>query len=125
MGAASSCAIFECFSTMLEFVAKHHGGAFCCLHVLDDFLFIAPSYNRCSQDLSRFLEICASAGIPIAQDKTQGPAQVLEFLGITLNVPGQYMALPSEKVSTCQELLGAMRGQKKATLDQLQRLLEQ
>jgi len=40
MGCSSSCAIFETFSTSLEWLAKRRLGATGVLHILDDFLFI-------------------------------------------------------------------------------------
>ena len=36
------------------------------LHILDDFLFIAPSTVKCSEDLHNFLDMCNFLGIPIA-----------------------------------------------------------
>ena len=43
MGCSSSCAIFEAFSTALEWIAINRLGASSVLHILDDFLFIAES----------------------------------------------------------------------------------
>ena len=54
MGCSSSCAIFEAFSTSLEWLAKHFLGASGVLHILDDFLFIAESESKCRSDLSKF-----------------------------------------------------------------------
>ena len=41
MGLKSSCAIFEKFSTSLEWLAVHYLKVSAVLHILDDFLFIA------------------------------------------------------------------------------------
>ena len=54
MGCSSSCAIFEAFSTSLEWLAKHFLGTSGVLHILDDFLFIAESESKCRSDLSKF-----------------------------------------------------------------------
>ena len=51
MGCSSSCAIFEAFSTALEWLALHRLGASGVLHILDDFLFIAESEEKCQADL--------------------------------------------------------------------------
>ena len=48
MGCSSSCAIFEAFSTALEWLAKHCLCASGVLHILDDFLFIATSQGKCA-----------------------------------------------------------------------------
>ena len=43
------------------------------LHILDDFLFIADSQDKCHTDLTNFPSICEYLGVPIAQEKTVGP----------------------------------------------------
>lgn len=48
MGLRSSCAIFEAFSTSLEWMAVHLLGASSVLHILDDFLFIAQTKEQCA-----------------------------------------------------------------------------
>ena len=58
MGCSSSCAIFEAFSTALEWLALHRLGASRLLHILDDFLFIAESEEKCQADLNSFLNLC-------------------------------------------------------------------
>ena len=51
MGCSTSCSIFESFSTALEWIAKSHLRASAVLHILDDFLFIAPTPECCARDL--------------------------------------------------------------------------
>ena len=72
MGAAASCAIFERLSMALHFLAFRMVGVFSCVHVLDDFLFIAPSRERCERDMRMFVGMCELAGGPIAHEKTEG-----------------------------------------------------
>ena len=52
--------------------------------ILDDFLFIADSIEKCQADLSNFLNMCEYLGVPVAQEKTVGPDTTLQFAGITL-----------------------------------------
>ena len=66
------------------------------VHVLDDFLIIAPSSHEASIQLERFLDFCEECGIPMSPEKTEGPSQVMIFLGITLDVPNSMMVLPEE-----------------------------
>ena len=47
MGCSSSCAIFEASSTALEWIAIHRLGAPSVLQILDDFLFIADTKQKC------------------------------------------------------------------------------
>jgi len=55
------------------------------LHILDNFLFIAPSRVKCGEDLHKFLDMCSFLGVPIAQEKTVGPNTTLQFAGIELD----------------------------------------
>ena len=110
-------------SSALKYAAEVHLQVQKCLHVLDDFLLIASSYDKCQQDLDNFLSMCSIAGVPIAADKTFGPTQVLEFLGITINIPDQCTTLPLDKVSRCLTLFDLAISHPKCTLHQLQQLL--
>ena len=70
---SSSCAIFEAFSTVLEWLAKHYLCASGVLHILNDFFFIATSQGKCDFDLNNFLSLRDCLGVPIAHEKTEGP----------------------------------------------------
>ena len=85
MGLFSSCQIFEAFSSSLEWISVNRFGASGVLHILDDFLFIALTEEQCRTDLCNFLCMCDYFGVPIAQEKTVGPSQVVQFAGITLD----------------------------------------
>ncbi|KAL9977469.1 hypothetical protein ACROYT_G014875 [Oculina patagonica] len=56
MGCSSSCLMFKTFSTAVECVARNT------LHLLDDFLLVAPSAQLCQQHLDLFLSLCAYLG---------------------------------------------------------------
>ena len=94
MGLSSLCATFEAFSSSLEWISLHRFGASGILHILHDFLFIARTEDKCRQDLSNFLRLCSFFGVPIAQEKTCGPSQVIQFAGITLDSLKQEAHLP-------------------------------
>ena len=123
MGCSSSCAIFEAFSTALEWLALHRLGASGVLHILDDFLFIAESEEKCQADLHSFLNLCEYLGVPIAEEKTVGPHTVLQFAGITLDTVKQEARLPDEKLQKCYRLLHDFYKRRKVTLKELQSLL--
>ena len=123
MGLKSSCAIFEKFSSSLEWLAIHHLKVAAVLHILDDFLFIAPSREKCSTDLSKFLDMCYLLGVPIAQEKTVGPETTLQFAGIELDSVRQEARLPSEKLTKCRTLLHQFHKKRSVTLRELQSLI--
>ena len=64
------------------------------IHILDDFLIIAPGKDLCKMYLDRFLYICKQIGRPRAPSKTVGPLQVLTFLGLELDTIKYEARLP-------------------------------
>ena len=123
MGCSISCAIFEAFSSAMEWVAKNKLGIPYMTHVLDDFLIIASSHYETGRQLHRFLSFCSECGIPMAPEKTEGPSRELPFLGITLNVPHFMAQLPSDKLENCRALITQATQSKGITLRNLQSIL--
>ena len=123
MGCSSSCAIFEAFSSALEWLSKHLFHASGVVHILDDFLFIAPTREKCQSDLQNFLRMCDFLGVPIAEEKTVGPFTTLQFAGITLDFVSQEARLPDDKLQKCQLLLRQFNLRRKVSLRELQSLL--
>ena len=105
MGLAESCRIFEELSTALDWAAYNKLGASAVVYVLVDFLFIEQTQARCELMLQDFKNMCNAAGIPLAREKTVGPAQEMQFLGITLDTIKMETRLPPDKLQHCQELL--------------------
>ena len=97
MGCSSLCQIFERFSTGLHGIGQHYMPEGLILHILDDFLILAPTYS-CKQYLDTFLHICNEIGLPMAADKTFGPTTCLTFLGIELDTVSEVARLPDEKI---------------------------
>ena len=123
MGCSSSCQIFETFSTALEWIAKTKLGAAGVVHMIDDFLFMAPSKEKCALDMRKFAEMCEGSGIPLAPDKTVGPDTTLPFLGITLDTVSMEARLPEDKLTDCRSILSEFLSREKVTLKELQRLI--
>ncbi|PFX34145.1 hypothetical protein AWC38_SpisGene941 [Stylophora pistillata] len=105
MGCSSSCAILEAFSSALEWLSKHLFNASGVVHILDDFLFIAPTRDKCQSDLGNFLRMCSYLGVLIAQEKTVRSFNTLQFAGITPASVRQEARLPDDKLRKCQLLL--------------------
>lgn len=123
MGCSSSCAIFECFSTALEWVAKVKLGVTAMIHVIDDFLIVSDSADKCNQDLMAFVDLCKEIGVPLAPDKTVGPSTSIPFLGIILDTVNQEARLPQDKLDKARALLMTFLDRQKVTLKELQQLL--
>ena len=120
MGCSSSCAIFEEFSTSLEWIAYQFLHDVAILHILDDFLFISPSYQSCLGALLVFQAICKDIGVPLAPDKTEGPDQVLSFAGIQLDTQSMSASLPQDKIYKFIGFIDLYSPLKSITLRQLQ-----
>lgn len=122
-GCSSACNIFEKFSSALEWVMWNYLPHTLIYHVLDDFLFICQTKEQCRASLDTFLRICANIGIPISEEKTEGPDTTLTFLGIEIDTVSQKARLPQNKLDKCEELINSFLKRKKVTLRELQSLL--
>ena len=99
------CSSFETFSTAVEWVAHQKLKITFILHLLDDFLLVAPSAQLCQQQLHLFLSLCSYLGIPMAPEKTCGPSTTLSFWGIELDAILLEARLPIDKISKCKTLI--------------------
>ncbi len=75
MGSRSGCAIFEAFSTALQYIAEYYQRGMMC-HVLDDFLLLT--------EMGVFLSIYERLGILMVVAKTE-KGTCLVFLGVELD----------------------------------------
>ena len=120
MGCSSSCKTFETFSSALEWLAKTKLQISSILHLLDDFLIVAPTAELCNKQLQLFLDVCQYLGVPMAPEKTVGPLPILSFAGIELDTQLQLARLPKDKLDKCTDLISNLLRRKKVTLVELQ-----
>ena len=100
MGAATSCRIFEDFSDALIWILNEKYNIKSIVKVLDDFLFIHHSQSQCQHYLQTFLDLASYLGVPIAHHKTEGPHNIITFLGIQLDSIRMEARLPPDKLAT-------------------------
>ena len=93
MGCCQICAIFENFSTALEWIATNKLNCQGVVHILDDFLFIERDRYACTRTLLRFLAFCKEVGIRLLKKQLFLPNTVMEFIGMTLDS----LKMPSRK----------------------------
>lgn len=122
MGCSSSCLTFEMFSSAVEWVARHQLKIGAILHLLDDFLLVAPSAELCQKQLKLFLSLCEYLGIPMAPEKTCGPATTMSFAGIELDSVRLEARLPLDKIEKCKSLISHFLSRKKVSLKEVQSL---
>ena len=99
MGARSSCKTFERFSSGIKWILRTWYKVDYVVKMLDDFLFLAPTATRCAYALDSFKHLCKRTGIPLAEEKTVEPTQVITFLGLTLNTISMEASIPPDKVA--------------------------
>lgn len=113
-GLSYSCALFETFSTSLQWMVENKLQISGCAHILDDFLFVGPSnYDQCLMELNKFLTMAKDLGIPIKQEKTVLPCTTLSFVGIEIDSILMEKRLPSEKLTKISDLLEEFKTRKK------------
>ena len=122
MGAKSSCAIFESFSSAIEWIMRHKLGIKNVVHILDDFLILNVGKKNCKNSLNKFLEFCLEVGIPISTEKTLGPCNIIEFAGIELDATKMISRLPEDKIVKCKHEIKEVINKSKVSLKELQRI---
>lgn len=122
-GCRTSCKIFEEFSTALEWIALNKLGISAMVHILDDFLILENSRDRAVSKLKAFIHLCEKLGVPLSNEKTELPAQVMDFVGITLDVPKHESRLPEDKLNKCRVLLTKFIQLDRCTLKDMQSLI--
>ena len=122
MACSSSCLTFEMFSTAVEWIARNKRKIDYILHILDDYLLVAPTEQLCQQQLDLFLSLCSYLGIPIAPEKTCGPSTAMSFAGIELDSIFLEARLPCDKIEKCISLISDFIHRKKVTLKEMQSL---
>ena len=122
MGCATSCKIFAgigaCLMELFERLSKK------CrvLNMLDDFLFIGASEQDTREGMACFLQMCTELGVPIASQKTEGPAKCLSFLGIEIDTTELEVRLPPGKLEDYVASLNSARSLTKIKCGLLQSL---
>ena len=122
MGARSACQIFERFSSSLHFAAQK-SGINSLIHYLDDFLLVSKSVQQGHKDLHLFDKLCKEVKVPIATNKTEGPSQILTFLGLELDTIAEVVRIPLDKLTKCNSLIDELLSCKRCTLQKLQSVL--
>ena len=125
-GASSSCAIFKKIATCLEFIVSNETQIPWISHFLDDFPLLRKTRELLIQFMSDFYRIMAEINMPVAVDKTLGPTQILEYLGLVLDFINQTIGIPEKKrtksLALIESLLTAHRNHKTVTVKQIQKV---
>ena len=78
----------------MEFKTRH---PMALTNFLDDYLFVSTSVRTGYFLIRTFLAVCEDLGVPVAEEKTVWPCQVIVFLGMLLDGANRIISIPDEK----------------------------
>ena len=85
-------------------------------HYIDDFVTMGKAGTReCADNIRIMHETYEETGVPVEEEKSDGPTSKLQFLGIELNTIAMELRLPPEKLANLLKLLQDWRGKKSCT----------
>jgi hypothetical protein len=123
-GCSISPAIFEKFSTALQFAVSKHGKSNNLDHYLDDFFFAGKSStNDCLELMSAFEYVCNDIRIPINKNKSEGPVTILTYLGLEIDTVLMEIRVPEDKIIKAKNIISEVLTKNKITLTVLQSIL--
>ena len=124
-GLSVSCALFEKFSTFLEWCLKHYTGSDQIIHYLDDYAACDKQVQGAKSILDKSLSLFASLGVPIAENKIEGPSTSIKFLGLEVDTVAMLVKIPVDKLQNLRSSIDALlhRQGKKITLRELQSMI--
>ncbi len=122
-GLRSAPKIFSAIADMIAW-ALYRAGVKWQIHYLDDFLLLeAPDLDNGARALTTATETLQWLGVPVANNKTEGPATLVVFLGIVIDTRSFELRLPLEKVQRLQALLQEWSHKKACTRKELESLV--
>jgi hypothetical protein len=94
-----------------------------CISYIDDFLLICDSEQACEKALMTILALVDSLGLDVNPEKTEGPTQVITFLGIEINAIKRTLSLPPKKLVEIRSLVKLWSSKVRVTKKELQSFL--
>ena len=94
------------------------------MHYLDDFLFGGKrGTNQSLNIMSTFKCIMLELGVPVAEDKTEGPTRKNCFLGLEIDSEEMVIRILMSKIIEIQAKIASAPGKEKVTLKNMQSLI--
>ena len=123
-GLRSAPKIFNTLADTLEWILQKRGIE--SIHYLDDFLiFGPPDREACEKQLKEVEAVFRQLGVPVAGHKTEGPARVITFLGIVVDLVAGILRLPEEKVARLLQTIKEWGDRRSGTKRELSSLIGQ
>ena len=120
-GLRSAPHIFNSMAELLNWVMNTYG----CnsIHYLDDYFMAHLGMPRCQHFLNKAIHIWDDLGIPLAEGKVEGPAQIIKYLGITIDALNMEIRLPEDKMLQIKKLLQEWNNKQECTKRELLSLI--
>ena len=128
-GLRSAPYIFNQLSDAIEWILLNKCSISFVCHILDDFFIVEPPFytppldSLCQASLSSMIFTFKNLNIPISAAKTEGPSQIILFMGIILDSGKMEGRLPEDKVERIKSALSTFQSQRSTTLQELQSLI--
>ena len=124
-GLSLSCALFEKFSSFLEWHIRQVTGSNLMIHYLDDFCGCERDKEKATSVLSQTLSAFSQLGVPVAPEKVEGPVTCIKFLGLDVDTVAMQVRIPDDKLKDLKTLIDKVieKEHKKITLKELQSLI--
>ena len=124
-GLRSAPKIFNAVADALQWILESHGIPLI-LHYLDDFITLGPpGSDQCAINCHITSTICELLGVPLAQEKCEGPCTCLHYLGFELDTVKMEVRLPKVKLDHLLHLLSQWKNRKVCTKQDLDSLIGQ
>ena len=122
-GLRSAPCIFNSLAEAIEWLAKQSSTVHI-HHYLDDFFLAGePGSEQCAHQLHSLTTLCTNLGVPLAEDKMEGPSTTLEYLGITLDSANLEARLSPEKLQDIHTSLDQWSGRQHCAKSELLSLI--
>lgn len=116
-GLRSAPKLFNVIADAIQFIARSQGVQHV-THYLDDYIHVVlahPASGQCQNDLQTLIDVCGHLGMPLADEKIEGPTTRLEILGIAIDSNIMQLSLPGHKMTELTSQLQAWQGKKTVT----------
>ena len=122
-GLRSAPKIFTAVADAVEWIARANGVENL-FHYLDDFVLVSePSAHAGQQQLCTLRRVFDTLGLPVAEEKLEGPGTVVTFLGIEVDTVALELRLPERKVNELKVLVKEWLGRHSCRKKELQSLV--
>ena len=119
-GLRSSPSIFNSFADTVHWILQNNYALCDFTHYSDDFLFAhGPSLQKANIEIQTASAAFHHLGIPTADEKTEGPACQITYLGIEIDSSKQIIRIPNDKYNDLIEMLPFWMARRKCTKKEL------